>query len=176
MGLADAPPHKRRRTHHNRKSPKTQETPVVPASVDLLTPATNPRREKKPAGGVRKKEASGERVGGKRDNGQPSTDRCTDYMSDRWRPDFRSTYPLSKALERRRVLVDYIHLVKRINASKDKVEVPQKRPSVLQPQTIEDLEKEIDKCSQELNMLTHKRDENTEVKKNLMAKYKALYR
>jgi hypothetical protein len=182
MGLTDGPPHKRRRTHHhNRKSPKPPDS--VPASsssvVELIThtpSAINPRREKKPAGGgARKKEASaGERVGGKRDDAP--TDRCTDYMADQWRPNFRSTYPLAKALERRRVLVDYIHLVKRINARKDKIEVPQKRPSVHQPQTIEDLEKEIEKCSQEMTMLTHKKDENLEVKKNLMAKYKALYR
>lgn len=102
--------------------------------------------------------------------------RCTDYLSDEWHPDFRSTYPLAKALERRRVLVDYIHLVKRVNARKDRVEMVQKRPSVHQPQTIEDLEKEIEKCNQEMDSISRKRDENIHVKKDLMSRYKSLYK
>ncbi|KAI6192395.1 hypothetical protein M3Y97_00332800 [Aphelenchoides bicaudatus] len=173
FAAAEGPPYKRRRTNFNRKSPKpAQESSVQASSESLINP--NARREKKPGSSLRKKEAEQQR-GVKREDAL-QTDRCKNFMEDGWTPDFRSTYPLSKALERRRVLVDYIHLVKRINIRKDRIEAPQKRPSVLQPQTIEELEKEINKCTQELDMLTHKRDENQEAKKNLMAKYKALYR
>lgn len=186
--LNDGPPHKRRRTLHNRKSPKYQPNfQSTATSVSLTDPSlastssTNVVDEKK---SVRKKETD-QRI--KREEMshhltkaptiKTTADRCcTDYLSDEWRPDFRSTYPLAKALERRRVLVDYIHFVKRVNARKDRVETVHKRPSVLQPQTIEDLEKEIEKCSQELDNLSRKRDENLNVKKDLMTRYKSLYK
>lgn len=195
----DGPPQKRRRTHHNRKSPKPTLTPqiIVPVAETSTLASTNiPHPSSVSASssssfnhhqrrGTGEKKRSGNKKEDQRrreeaPNLQPATktvgDRCSDYLSDEWKPEFRSTFPLAKALERRRVLVDYIHLVKRVSARKDKVETIQKRPSVLQPQTIEELEKEIDKCSHELDKLARKRDENSDLKKNLMSKYKTIYK
>ncbi|KAI6217931.1 hypothetical protein M3Y99_01742900 [Aphelenchoides fujianensis] len=80
----------------------------------------------------------------------PKEPRCTDIFSEKWAPEFKSTYPLSKALERRKVLVEYIQLVKRCRARVDKVESPPKRNVVTQPQTMEELEREVEKCDLEL--------------------------
>lgn len=159
----------------------------------------------------------------------PKEPRCTDIFSEKWVPEFKSTYPLSKALgessfcfsptsvkpikmesfgsrpvfravckrpftpfpcpadlfssidrsansERRKVLVEYIQLVKRCRARVDKVESPPKRNVVTQPQTMEELEREVEKCDQELEQVEKKREENANLRKDLTNRYKALYR
>lgn len=169
------PPNKRRRTHHSHRSPRTQQQTIVP-STEILPSSLNNSRQKKIPGSSRKREPE------KREEVKPAlgqTDQRIDYLTtdkDNWKPDFRSTFPLAKALERRRVLVDYIFLMKRLSVRKDNIDAPSKRLSIIQPQTIEELEKEIAKCHQELDTLAKKRDENADLKKNLMARYKALYK
>ncbi|KAI6238778.1 hypothetical protein M3Y99_00659700 [Aphelenchoides fujianensis] len=106
----------------------------------------------------------------------PKEPRCTDIFSEKWAPEFKSTYPLSKALERRKVLVEYIQLVKRCRARVDKVESPPKRNVVTQPQTMEELEREVEKCDLELEQVEKKREENANLRKDLTNRYKALYR
>ncbi|KAI6174466.1 hypothetical protein M3Y98_01193300 [Aphelenchoides besseyi] len=196
----DGPPEKRRRTAHLQKSPRvaannrqtigtTREIRTENASDSNVTPKgklTTPKkaadnRRNRPTAGGAKDEKNAKAVASS--NSQLVTEppkrqgpRCTDYLSEKWQPEFQSTYPLSKALERRKVLVEYIQLVKRHRAQSDRVESPPKRNIVVQPQTVSELEKEIEKCDQELDMLEKKKEENANLRKDLTSRYKALYR
>ncbi|KAI6197838.1 hypothetical protein M3Y94_01272700 [Aphelenchoides besseyi] len=197
----DGPPEKRRRTAHPQKSPRvaattnrqtigtTRETKTENASDANVTlkgklttskKAADNRRTRPTAGGAKdEKNAKAAAPATSKHVIEPPKrqgPRCTDYLSEKWEPEFQSTYPLVKALERRKVLVEYIQLVKRHRARSDRVESPPKRNVVVQPQTVSELEKEIEKCDQELVMLDQKKEENANLRKDLTSRYKALYR
>ncbi|CAD5233817.1 unnamed protein product [Bursaphelenchus xylophilus] len=100
----------------------------------------------------------------------------TDWFAENWKPNFRTSFPLANSLDRTRVLNEYIHLIQRYRARVDKVEASPKRVPNPQTQTIQELEKELEKCDAELDSLNKKRENTNETKKELMARYKALYR
>ena len=78
--------------------------------------------------------------------------------------------------DRRTTLVEYIRFVKLCKVKADRVESPPKRHTAHQPQTLEELQREIEKCDEEIGTLEKRRDDNNEARKELTSRYKALYR
>ncbi|CAD5230321.1 unnamed protein product [Bursaphelenchus okinawaensis] len=160
---AQRPAEKRRRNQ--------KETPAkFPRSL-TATPQQKEEQEKEVVVEDQPKESESEKV-----DDEETADEVTDWFAENWKPNFRSTFPLIHSLERSKVLSEYLHLIQRYRARVDKVEASPKRLPNPQTQTVEELEKELEKCDAEIDLLNKKRENTNDHKKELMARYKALYR